>query len=765
MKTKPQSHVAYPDLLKLFFQEVGEMDAIPGRREYIPLTRRIERGRVLHNIASNKIGLQRLIMRINRQKREFIKACESLGIIVTDEDIVSMGEVEQFLDDYSIKVPPPLEKILTTTNDTMCWKMGWRLCYVLSLVDETARLNLDDLLGKDEARHLKSLDLIRSQYLQARLRLIEGTLRYTMRHASRYVDDSVTYMDLIQEGVIGMYSAVSRFEEFEGTHFQSYAATWVFQRISRYKADHSRLIRIPAHANDKLSKFQKLFDDDATTLSDDEILQHYQAQHPDPDKGYKEVTREVNQFLVANATHYPIDIPFRDKTTGRVVHFESQLVSPDDLETHVIDKITLENIHRVLPQVLNPRVCEIIMLRYGLWDGTEHTLEEIGQHFGITRERIRQLEAQALERLRKASHKFADGLSTFIPRTELALNATPLNRIVPHLPRKIRSTHDNPNTTYLQSLNEEHILKGKKRFLGGGRISSTTRKAYLLQVLQDAGIPLHSRTIHERSLAIMPPSLQCTYARTYSLLFYGQDFQKLGNGTFGIASWNAMPSETNSQTEYVLPYCPEPLRSARGGNAFLESVMVGRQHLGTHPYHAQEFYELMCEWAQQPASSSMRSQTMQGAFAAWYAVGLIGFVDFKHQSNPKLQLTLPTNLKLSQVRETCLNHLIQRIQKMPDLLAVMTKLGQPTLTDLQTVLFGDLHLGHDIPLRLELLESLEAIQPNGKTWMITSLGEKILGENYPDTLPDLSAIMENYIEANEVEAESDDLDWEELDDF
>ncbi|MFZ4829101.1 MAG: sigma-70 family RNA polymerase sigma factor, partial [Phototrophicaceae bacterium] len=491
---------------------------------------------------------------------------------MTDEDIVSMGEIEPFLDDYSIKVPPPLEKILTTTNDTMCWKTGWRLCYILSLVDETTRLNLDDLLGEDEARHLKSLDLIRSQYLEARLRLIEGTLRYTMRHALRFVDDSMTYLDLIQEGVIGMYSAVSRFEEFEGTHFQSYATAWIFQRMSRYKADHSRLIRIPVRVNDKLPQFQKLFDDDATTLSDDEILQHYQAHHPDPDKDNKEVTREVNQFLVANATHYPIDIPFRDKITGGVVHFESQLVSPDDLETHVIDKITQENIHRVLPKVLNPRECEIIMLRYGLLDGTEHTLEEVGQHFGVTRERIRQLETQALERLRIASYKFADGLSTFIPRTELALNTTSLHQIIPHLPRKIRSSQDNPSKTYLQSLYDKHILKGKKRFLGGGRNPSSTRKAYLIQVLQDAGIPLHSRTIHERSLAIMPPSLVCTYARTYSLLFYGQDFQKLGNGIFGIASWDSLQPHVDSNTEYVLPYCPEPLRPIRGGNTFLESV-------------------------------------------------------------------------------------------------------------------------------------------------------------------------------------------------
>lgn len=232
---------------------------------------------------------------------------------------------------------------------------------------------------------------LESRFRALRAIAIERNTRLVVSIAKRYLNRGVSYMDLIQEGNIGLMKAVEKFEIERNLKFSTYATWWIRQAVTRAVADQSRVIRIPVHQNDKIIKMvaikARMVQELGRNPTDEELAE---ALEIDTDKA--RFLRESNQSVLSLNAGVSND-PESERELGDFVLDEEDYTSP------VVKAEMHERIEAVL-KTLNAREARIIRLRFGLTDGIEHTLEEVGDKFGVTRERIRQIEADALRKLR-----------------------------------------------------------------------------------------------------------------------------------------------------------------------------------------------------------------------------------------------------------------------------------------------------------------------------------------------------------------------------
>ena len=229
---------------------------------------------------------------------------------------------------------------------------------------------------------------------QAQEHLIRANARLVISVAKKYIGRGVPFLDLIQEGNIGLIRATNKFEYQRGHKFSTYATWWIRQAVSRAVADQGRTIRVPVHMGDQLNRMRRvqlqLLQELGREPKIDELAQ---GMDTTPDK--VENLLEISRRPVSLET--PIDDE-GDSTFGDFVEDSNSPAPSDEVATHLL--------HVQLQQALDklpPREAQILRLRYGLADGRVYTLEEVGQTIGVTRERVRQLEAQALNRLRQSS--------------------------------------------------------------------------------------------------------------------------------------------------------------------------------------------------------------------------------------------------------------------------------------------------------------------------------------------------------------------------
>ncbi|MBM4413162.1 MAG: sigma-70 family RNA polymerase sigma factor [Chloroflexi bacterium] len=260
--------------------------------------------------------------------------------------------------------------------------LGW----LLGGLPESARLMV--LLTDREQRQLKRrID----DAEEARRRLIQANLRLVVSVAKKYIGGPLSFMDLVQEGNIGLMRAVEKFDYLRKNRFSTYATWWIRQAVTRAIAEQSRLIRLPVHLSDAIGQMRR-----ATRM-----LEQGLSREPTPEEVAAELgisDRKVRRLLQASAQPISLEQPINNDGEGHIGELLADEISdtPIDIATrHMLQKDVASALSE-LPE----RERSILMMRYGLNDGRRRTLEEVGVAFGITRERTRQIEADALRLLR-----------------------------------------------------------------------------------------------------------------------------------------------------------------------------------------------------------------------------------------------------------------------------------------------------------------------------------------------------------------------------
>ncbi len=238
---------------------------------------------------------------------------------------------------------------------------------------------------------------------EARQRLIKSNLRLVVSIAKRYINRSLhlSILDLIQEGNLGLFRAVQKFDYKRGFKFSTYATWWIRQAITRSLADHSRTIRIPVHMVETISKYTQAKRKLMQELGREPLSEEVAAEMSIDVEKIRNI-QKISQEVIS------LESPVGEEEDTTLSEFipDEKVLSP----THVVSHQILRDQIKEILNDLTERERKILELRFGLEDGVTHTLEEVGQVFGVTRERIRQIEAKALDKIRghQKSEKFKE---------------------------------------------------------------------------------------------------------------------------------------------------------------------------------------------------------------------------------------------------------------------------------------------------------------------------------------------------------------------
>ena len=259
---------------------------------------------------------------------------------------------------------------------------------------ETAKEQLEEIGEEIDEDTKKQIDLLIADGEKAKKSLAEAKLRLVVSIAKRYVGRGMLFLDLIQEGNLGLIKAVDKFDYTKGYKFSTYATWWIRQAITRAIADQARTIRIPVHMVETINKLVRV---------SRQLVQEL-GREPTPEELAKELNMPVDKVReISKISQEPVSLetPIGEEEDSHLGDFipDEDAPAPSEAASFVLLK---EQLGAVL-ETLSEREAKVLRLRFGLDDGRARTLEEVGKEFDVTRERIRQIEAKALRKLRHPS--------------------------------------------------------------------------------------------------------------------------------------------------------------------------------------------------------------------------------------------------------------------------------------------------------------------------------------------------------------------------